>query len=166
MTVSLHFITEEEYRAIEEKRRSGYPDNCAFKDFFTPGMAWFNPWYFDPESEEDRRDYADRKSRGFSGKTFLSRHYWLDWSDFRAPITVVCPNGEQWCVDQQSSNGNGWAKTGRWDAVNKKMDNLSAMPSILMPGYHGWLKDGKFTSDLEGRGNGNGVYVVRPKEDA
>ncbi len=75
----------------------------------------------------------------------LSIHYWKDWSHIRPPICVVCPNGEQWEIDRKSSNGTGWTVKGEWP-------NLTCSPSIVVEGYHGFLKDGLFTADTEGRG--------------
>jgi hypothetical protein len=78
---------------------------------------------------------------------FLSVHYWRDWSDKRPPICVVCPNGEWWEVDRKSSNGEGWIVTG-------ELPTITCSPSIVVDGYHGFLRAGEFTPDLEGRGPG------------
>jgi hypothetical protein len=79
---------------------------------FTPGMGWTNPWYFDPLGElpKSRRAMVSAGDKGKLG--FLSIHYWRDWSDKRAPLSIVCPNGEIWEVDRKSSNGDGWIVTG------------------------------------------------------
>lgn len=113
---------------------------------FTPGMGWLMPWYFDPTGERERQDkhvmfkLADRGRLGH-----LSVHYWRDWSDKRPPMAIVCPNGEVWEIDRKSSNGDGWTVTGEWP-------NLTCSPSIVVQGYHGFLRDGEFTPDIEGRG--------------
>lgn len=90
----------------------------------TPGMMWFCPWYFDPTDPKDQERF------GKSG--MLSPHYWRDWAKVRAPVCVICPGGGQWCVDQLSSNGDGWRVTGTPPL-------LSCTPSIVVPGYHGFL---------------------------
>lgn len=119
---------------------------------FTPGMVWPAPWHFDPlgdlmtlQNKPGRRRTpmitADRK--GELG--FLSRFYWRDWADKRAPICIVCPNGEHWEPDRKSSNGDGWEVTGT-------LPDITCTPSIVVPGYHGFLRGGEFTADLEGRG--------------
>lgn len=68
----------------------------------------------------------------------LSEHYWQTWSRVRPPLCVVCPNGAQWEIDRKSSNGSGWVVTGSWP-------NLNCSPSIVVPGYHGFLQNGAFT---------------------
>lgn len=113
---------------------------------FTPGMVWPQPWCFDPTGERERTGKhvmfkAERK--GTLG--FLSPHYWRDWSDKRPPLSIVCPNGEVWEIDRKSSNGDGWVVSGEFP-------NITCSPSIVVNGYHGFLRDGEFTADLEGRG--------------
>lgn len=126
---------------------------------FVPGLAWYQPFYFDPLGElaalpaDDhyRREAmikqrpADPNARGF-----LSPHYWRDWADQRPPICVVCPNGEQWEIDRWSSSGDGWT-------VRGALPEISVTPSIVVEGYHGYLGSngappGTFTADLDGRG--------------
>ena len=120
---------------------------------FTPGMAWPMPWYFDPTGERERAGKHVMFSESRRGELgFLSVYYWRDWADKRAPLCIVCPNGEQWEIDRKSSNGDGWQVTGEWP-------NLTASPSIIVQGYHGWLKNGEFSADLDGRGP---IGVVRP----
>lgn len=104
-----------------------------------PGATWLCPWYHDPE-----RDGCTNYPY------FLSQHYRKDWADKRPPIAVVCPNGSTWVIDQKSSNGTGWVVTGEHNC-------LTVSPSIDIKGhagqkdYHGYLRDGVFTPDLEGR---------------
>jgi hypothetical protein len=97
----------------------------------TPGMMWSVPWYYDPLDPED---VAERPVRAQKGHSLLGANYWADWSDKRAPLSVICPGGSEWCVDAQSSNndGIGWKVTGAAPL-------LSCSPSIVVPGYHGWL---------------------------
>jgi hypothetical protein len=97
---------------------------------FLPGMAWPMPWYFDPLDElkdlpgayVGRRPMITADRKGEPG--FLSVHYWRDWADKRAPVCVVCPNGEWWEIDRKSSNGDGWVVTGELPAI-------TCVPSIL-----------------------------------
>lgn len=100
---------------------------------FVPGMAWFQPWYWNPITQSGRLRHM------------LSEHYNRDWADKRAPICVVCPNGEWWEIDRKSSNGTGWTVTG-------ELPGITCSPSIVVTGYHGFLRDGQFTEDIEGRG--------------
>lgn len=45
---------------------------------------------------------------------------------------LVLPDGCTWLIDGPSNNGDGWTRIGTWP-------NIIAVPSILTPGYHGWL---------------------------
>jgi hypothetical protein len=131
---------------------------------FLPGMAWYQHFYFDPTGEFERWRAAQpdpekycrqpmikRSSNPDDRAGFLSPHYWRDWSDKRPPICVVCPNGEQWEIDRWSSNGTGWTVTG-------ELPHITCSPSIVVVGYHGFLRDGEFSADLDGRGP---VGIVR-----
>jgi len=108
------------------------------KRVFLPGMAWFEPWYYDPLKEypELSHNMITERPRN-PNKSFLSPHYWNDWSDKRPPIAVVCPNGEVWEIDRRSSNGDGWQVTG-------ELPDITCTPSIALNGYHGWLINGEF----------------------
>lgn len=60
-------------------------------------------------------------------------------------LTVQLPDGGAWCVDGPASNAPAgtfqtWARTGDPRAVPP---TVSATPSILTPGYHGFLTAGK-----------------------
>lgn len=50
-------------------------------------------------------------------------------------LFVVLPDGEHWFVDGPAINGGGWTRTG-------DVPRITARPSILTPGYHGYLTDG------------------------
>lgn len=138
-------LSPEEHDAMNEDAmaRGFYRDD---RRIFTPGMGWYEPWYFDPTGECERLGKHVRYKLADRGKLgFLSIHYWRDWSDKRAPLCIVGPNGEQWEIDRKSSNGDGWVVTGEWP-------NISCTPSIVLRGYHGFLQNGEFTADVEGRG--------------
>jgi hypothetical protein len=147
-----------------EARASGFYHHD--RRVFLPGWAWYQPFYFDPRNEwqafvaEASKRWPDHSYRerpmihdAHRGR-FLSPHYWRDWSTKRPPICVVCPNGEQWNIDRTSSNGDGWTVTG-------ELPNITCAPSIVVPGYHGYLRDGEFCADLEGRGP-RGLVAVLP----
>ena len=119
---------------------------ASLSDVIPPGSMWFSTWYFDPKDPGDkpRRDHAlARIANGtFKAKTeYLSRFYWLTWSTKRSPISVLCPNGAEWCIDAVSSNGEGWTVEGDAPLV-------TCSPSIDCNGYHGWLKDGIFSKNI------------------
>jgi len=99
--------------------------------------CWFCPWLWDPKKMEENR-------RAFGQEGFLSIHYWRDHAMNRPPICVRCPDGSMWLVDQVSSNGTGWVVTG-------EAPFITCSPSIVVTNYHGWLRDGVFTPDLEHR---------------
>lgn len=68
--------------------------------------------------------------------------------DMRGPdgkaLVVILPDRTPWCIDGyahpkgQEPIPHAWTRTGT-------PPNVSASPSILTPGYHGWLKDGVLT---------------------
>jgi len=127
MKLAPTLLTFAEYKALGDKAvADGMWRND--KRVFLPGMGWFNEWYVD-------RDL---------GKDFLSPHYYRDWAGKRPPIELVCPNGEIWCIDRMSSNGSGWQVTGTWP-------NITCSPSIIAADYHGWLRNGEFTPDIDGK---------------
>jgi len=140
------FLTEEERQRMgdESVARGGYRNGVAAG--FVPGTGWFQPFYFDPGKPETDNKGVYPCQRG---NPFLSVHYWRDWSAIRPPICIVGPNGQEWEIDRKSSNGDGWIVTGEWP-------RLTCSPSIVLRGYHGFLRDGEFTPDIEGRGP-NGV---------
>jgi hypothetical protein len=108
-----------------------------------PGDMWINPQIL-----------KDEDIFNFYKKNILSPEYFRDWHEKRPPITICLPNGHHWEIDSRFGGGpdgqrkqNGWTVTG-------ELPTLTAMPSInsLGPnGYHGWLKDGVLSDDLEGR---------------
>lgn len=122
---------------------------ASLSEVVAPCAMWYGYWLFDPENPEHkkRRDSAlaaiAAATFGAGEKNYyLSKFYWRDWSHLRPPINVLCPNGTEWCVDAKSSNGDGWKVTG-------SVPKITARPSILVPGYHGFLNDGVFTGDLD-----------------
>jgi hypothetical protein len=81
----------------------------------------------------------------------LSDEYNRTWRGKRPPLIVVLPNGTDFIVDVKPSRGGpGWTVTG-------EAPNITVSPSIncnafdRLRGYHGFLRDGVFTDDLEGR---------------
>lgn len=138
------------HHQINDFRRKWAEDRAPFAG---AGAMWFTPYIFDPNEpkhQETRlKRLAEIAAGTFARTNYLSRHYWLQWSDKRPPICVRCPNGLDWLVDSKSTNGEGWEVTG--DAPI-----ITCTPSILVPGYHGYLREGHFTDDIDGRGV-NGV---------
>ncbi len=80
----------------------------------------------------------------------LSPEYRRDWYGKRSPLFVMTPAGP-WCVDAQSTDGNG-NFTGHGWTVTGLPPNITVSPSINFPGsYHGWLTDGVLSGDIDGR---------------
>lgn len=159
-----HFLDDAAYRAAEDRRMALAKEREAdpawllanktdygwarLSEVVAPCAMWFARWYADPADPEKgiRREYAMRAiADGSFGKGeknyYLSRFYWTTWSHVRPPICVLCPNGAEWCVDAKSSNGEGWTVTGQ-------PPTITAAPSILVPGYHGFLQGGVFTPNM------------------
>jgi hypothetical protein len=66
--------------------------------------------------------------------------------DGRCYAVQLPPGGisDQWVIEQPSSSGGHWTRTGEPPLI-------TASPSILTPRYHGFLQGGILTDDLEGR---------------
>lgn len=65
--------------------------------------------------------------------------------DGRCLMVRLPPDGHDWCIDGPSSgDGPGWTRTG-------VPPMITVTPSILTPKYHGFLRDGVLTDDLDGR---------------
>jgi hypothetical protein len=103
-----------------------------------PGDIMFAPYY--------KEKWAGTPDQiGKSEGRFLSDRYLREDYDKRDPLVICLPDGWHWCIDQKASNGlEGWQVSG-------EVPNLTASPSILSPGYHGFLQNGVLTDDLEGR---------------
>ena len=147
-----YLLTTAEFAAAEERRmalartRTDGKEGAGLREVLAPGAMWFVPWYFDPtdrmEMAQRRVKALERIAAGEHSRDFLSRFYWQQWSEKRAPICVLAPSGEEWCIDSRSSNGEGWTVTG--DAPL-----ITCAPSIALPNYHGYLQNGVFTPDLD-----------------
>ncbi len=55
---------------------------------------------------------------------------------------IRLPDGTDWCMDCPSSGG------GRWDRTGVVPHHVTAIQSA---GYHGWLRNGLLSDDVEGR---------------
>ncbi len=162
MPTPCHFLDADAFRVAEDnrmalaKRRGADPEWmkahnatygwASFNEVAAPCAAWYVPWFYDPENPEHQQRRARaleaiRDGRFNKEHFHLSRFYWSDWSDKRPPICVLCPNGREWIVDSISSNGEGWKVTGT-------VPKITCEPSIMVDGYHGYLRDGVFTDPL------------------
>lgn len=154
MTVRItRVLSDAEKSAMEQEAiAKGWYRND--RRMFTPGMAWHQPFYWMPAGYPAPAWMGKpghvSEPRLQRGDAFLSVHYWRDWADKRPPIEVVLPNGETWEIDRKSSNGDGWLVTG-------ELPRITCAPSILARGYHGFLRDGTFTADVDRKDQPNGV---------
>lgn len=106
-----------------------------------PGDAWYLPALVEGPHAVFYREHL------------LSPEYLRDWDGKRPPIAVMCPDGTPWVIDERYGRDDatghrvnqGWTVTG-------DPPNITAMPSINVVGrYHGWLRDGVLSDDIEGR---------------
>jgi antirestriction protein len=107
-----------------------------------PGDMFYAPWLMDGE---DADYYLEQ---------YLSLEYKRDHLGKRPPIMVVLPTGTDFCVDcaycgSNTQDGHGWTVIG-------EAPNITVSPSINHwaghdKGWHGYLRDGELTDDLEGR---------------
>lgn len=143
--LKLRYYPPEEFTSLETARRENKIDLVAQ---FGYGAAWLCPWYHDPTDPNQLAIIDNKLQQAILapvGRGFLSEHYWRDWARIRPPLTIILPNGGIWMPDQISSNNRGWQVTG-------ELPTITVHPSINHPGYHGWLKDGEFSDDVDGRG--------------
>lgn len=135
MRLAAKILTFDEYRAMGDKAvADGFWRND--RRIFLPGMGWYNDWYLD-------RDH---------GHNFLNPQFYRDWHGKRPPIEIVCPDGNIWCPDRMSSNGNGWTVAGEWPNITctPSIDCTPIQGSGTGPYYHGFLTNGEFTPDIAG----------------
>jgi len=79
----------------------------------------------------------------------MSGEYQRDHAGKRLPLMVVMPDGSHFGVDWPASDepggGKGWTVTG-------EAPRITVNPSIHIVGYyHGWLRDGVLSDDVDGR---------------
>lgn len=159
MTTPCTFLSRAAFDAREEARRGaieawraahpgveGWPQELSDlnKSFFVPGTMWECWWYFDPTDPNDSANgerWLRELEQNPAADRYLSVHYLRDWAKTRPPICVVCPGGSQWVIDAKSSNGTGWVVTGQAPLI-------TCTPSIVVPGYHGFLTAGVFTDPV------------------
>jgi hypothetical protein len=117
------------------------PWTCRFvesplgEDKKTPGVLYYAPWLLE------------------RGSTF-SLEYERDWRGKRPPICLVIPDYGPVCLDRAyypPQGSHGWTITG-------EVPRITAHPSLGIGQrndgkwfYHGWLKDGVLSDDIEGR---------------
>lgn len=118
-----------------------WPAQCSCGYEFTDEDSWqVNqcPIY---ESKDGRRTYVTKAygRRPIPGAMYHT--WWRPWirKEDGLTITVVCPNGEEWCIDEKASSGGYWTRTGT-------PPKLTVTPSIIAGDYHGFLTNGVLTA--------------------
>jgi hypothetical protein len=119
-----------------------WPSKCEKCDYvFTDADNWqiFCDWIYQNTDTGEEVAFRDLP---------VGAMYDSDWypPDYRGPdglaLTVILPDKTPWVIDGYASGPprvpHAWTRTG----IPPK---VSASPSILTPGYHGWLKDGVLT---------------------
>ena len=89
---------------------------------------------------------APRPEQGWQG---LADEYYAK-NAWRPPLKIILPNGFPFCVDSRVTG-----KTSGWD-VTGEPPNITLSPSVNYGpgdpnGWHGFIKDGVMTDDLDGR---------------
>ena len=102
-----------------------------------PGDMWFN------------NDMLNREHADYWKSHYLSNEYMSDWLGKRMPIFVVLPNGDWFCVDSRTRDGE---ETGQGWTVIGEPPRITVSPSIHVleddeqgnerTRWHGYLKDG------------------------
>ncbi|MCK9198898.1 MAG: DUF6527 family protein [Bacilli bacterium] len=86
-----------------------------------------------------------------------SKQYNRDWLGKREPLVVILPNGQSFMVDsyyrsvETNPEKEGWTVTGKAPNITLSPSINAESPSNHKLGYHGWLRDGILSADLEGR---------------
>lgn len=72
-------------------------------------------------------------------------HRWAG-ADGRCYGVQLPPGGlsDQWYIEQPAASGGGWTRVG-------VAPDFTCSPSIVTPRYHGWLRGGILSDDLDGR---------------
>jgi hypothetical protein len=121
-----------------------WPVACACGERFADSDPWQTCQ--DPIYEAvDGRRFTTRLGDAPPGAMWNAPYYQDVWAGPDGlSLIVVLPDGRHWAIDTPSSSGGHWTRTGN-------APHLTVTPSILTPGYHGWLQNGILSDDLDGR---------------
>lgn len=123
----------------EERADGRWPAACECGYAFTHEDVWM----IGTESIYRRVETGEEKTLGEFGAGAMFSAFWM--AGFGRPgddgqiWCVRLPDGIDWCIDGPSRDGGFWARQGT-------APRLSVTPSILTPGYHGFLTDGALTA--------------------
>ena len=119
----------------------GWPTHCACGYEFTLDDHWQcnqEPIFV---AEDGRRAWTSQAYMRKPTPGAMFDTYWrpeLRKEDGLA-ISVICPDGSVWCIDDEATSGGFWTREGT-------PPNLTVSPSIQTPGYHGHLQNGVLTA--------------------
>lgn len=121
-----------------------WPTHCdacgaELKPSETTSQVWYDPLY----RADDGREWPIRELP--PGAMFHAD--WreeIDHMQDGACPAVILPDGETWFIGSEPMNGGQWTWSGT-------MPRLTVGPSIRTPGYHGFLRDGVLTDDIDRR---------------
>jgi hypothetical protein len=104
------------------------------------GEMWYATWL------------SERMEDGTAlGAGYLSTRYLAERWEHRPPLIVRLPGGIDFCIDSRADCPGG--EVG-WQ-VSGEPPNITVSPSINVMGvYHGYLRNGEITDDVEGRTHG------------
>jgi hypothetical protein len=124
----VNFLTPQQVLQARKLLSSGRPET----DAFPPGSAYFADWC--------RVD--DRKTEEWCKiKDLFNDHYVNVASYTRAPLILICPNGETWSPDLRIYTNDVWR-------IDGDKESLSIYPNIFIKGYYGYVEDGWFSADM------------------
>ncbi len=141
----LRFTAEGYIDALEvDKNDSRWPCACACGYVFADTDMWQHnqePLY----TALDGREYSIRFGDAPPGAMWHAPWLSEEWRGTDGLSLVLrLPDGHDWFMDGPSRDGGHWERRG-------SPPNITANPSILSPGYHGWLNNGILSDDLDGR---------------
>lgn len=128
-------------RGTPDERADGrWPTSCECGYVFTEA----DEWMIGTTSIYRRPETGEEKSLQEFGPGATWNAFWMGGGFGRpgpdgAIWCVRLPDGVEWCVDGPARDGGYWTREGT-------APRLTARPSILTPGYHGFLTDGMLAS--------------------
>lgn len=118
-----------------------WPTRCDCGYQFTEDDHWQVNQHLIYESADGRRAWIDHAHGKKPTPGAMFDTFWrpeLRKEDGRA-ISVICPDGTVWCIDDEATSGGHWSRQGSPPC-------LTVSPSIQTPEYHGHLNNGVLTA--------------------
>jgi hypothetical protein len=138
-------LTLEEYLELEHFCKVTEDYQPLDNRIFTPGMAWYMPWIYDPTGEREKLGLPvmhNHRSKNIGRIDYLSSNYWTDWAGIRSPIAIVCPGGSIYEPDRNLLNKLSQIVIGN-------LPRITVLPGIVTTTYHGVLHEGEFGSNYQ-----------------